>query len=95
MTKNIPSYGPARCWRDASGIHFAYDGGAMDCGHSISRRLAPAFLAELDLPAGTTFHDWLRGLDHQGWENLHWLIHARADDNFSWIGTDEIEKLGR
>lgn len=90
-----PSFGSKTCWRDAQGIHFTDEDGASDCAHTITRPLVPEFLEGLDLPEGMTFHAWLRTLDRWGWEALHWQIQAAADDNFVWIGTDEIEKWGR
>lgn len=95
LRRERPSFGSYTCWRDAQGIHFRHDGGTSDCGHTISREFAAAFLEELELPDNTTFHDWLRSLDLRRWESLHWQIHAEADDNFVWMGTDEIERWGR
>lgn len=96
--RSVAEYGSYRCWRDRSGIHFQNNAGYSDCAHTVSRRYVKNFLAEINFPAradfNSDFNTWLASLTGAEWDNLHWIIHDFADDNFVWIGTDEIEKWG-
>jgi hypothetical protein len=90
----IPEYDVYKCWRDSDGIHFTYEPGWSDCGHTISRGRIKEFFELIKFPAKGDWHAFLNGMTYQEWKHLHTVIHDFADDNSVWIGTDELEKWG-